>query len=483
MKDKRTSRRSFLRKAAGASAGMLLAACQPKTVIVEKEVEKVVTQVVKETVKETVVVEGTPKVVEKEVTKIVEKVVTKEVEKVVAATAEPVDVRVAMYQMGESWMENAEALMAVLSEEQPDVNVVWEWRPGSGFWDKLQTEFAAGVAPDVTVNQMNWVIPGAARGMFLSISPFIDRDGVDMDAYWYPHDLEWEWKDQLYGGLLYAGGEAHYINLDILEASGLDFPDDDWDWNDLLEYATAMTDPDKNQYGLNGANSNVPYWSTSFIHAAGGTVLNDAYDKCTLTSPEARGALQWLLDLTNKHEVMPPPGLFEGQDNPFLTGNIGIAYGGTWFESQVRDAGLNWDFVRQPVHPDTGKRSVQLGSNAWSILANTQHREGAWQVVKHLMGEVGQTYMMKYGLPGLKSVINSEAYLEAHRPQKVERLIADFECCPHDYYPTADTDEWWAALSNELSVVWSGEATVDEATARTCEAADEIFANRPPAYQ
>ncbi|RLC78388.1 MAG: hypothetical protein DRJ03_25340 [Chloroflexi bacterium] len=52
-------------------------------------IEKVVTQIVKETVKETVVVEGTPQVVEKEVTKIVEKKVTTVVEKVVTAVPEP----------------------------------------------------------------------------------------------------------------------------------------------------------------------------------------------------------------------------------------------------------------------------------------------------------------------------------------------------------------------------------------------------------
>ncbi len=47
-------------------------------------VEKIVTQVVKETVKETVIVEGTPQVVEKEITKVVE------VEKLVTPTPEPV---------------------------------------------------------------------------------------------------------------------------------------------------------------------------------------------------------------------------------------------------------------------------------------------------------------------------------------------------------------------------------------------------------
>ena len=69
---------------------VLLAACQPKTVIVEKEVEKVVTQVVKEIVKETVVVEGKEVEVTKEVTKIVEveKEVVVEVE--ITPTPEPI---------------------------------------------------------------------------------------------------------------------------------------------------------------------------------------------------------------------------------------------------------------------------------------------------------------------------------------------------------------------------------------------------------
>jgi peptide/nickel transport system substrate-binding protein len=63
--------------------GMFVSACGPTPTPEVVEVEKVVTQVVKETVKETVIVEGTPEVVEKEVTKVVE------VEQVVTATPEP----------------------------------------------------------------------------------------------------------------------------------------------------------------------------------------------------------------------------------------------------------------------------------------------------------------------------------------------------------------------------------------------------------
>lgn len=62
----------FVRVLVGlAMLGLVLVACSTPTPEVV-EVEKVVTQIVKETVKETVVVEGTPQVVEKEVTRIVE---------------------------------------------------------------------------------------------------------------------------------------------------------------------------------------------------------------------------------------------------------------------------------------------------------------------------------------------------------------------------------------------------------------------------
>jgi len=63
-----------------------LAGCATPT---PEVIEKIITQVVKETIKETVIVEGTPQVIEKEVTKIVEKEVTTIVEKVITATPLP----------------------------------------------------------------------------------------------------------------------------------------------------------------------------------------------------------------------------------------------------------------------------------------------------------------------------------------------------------------------------------------------------------
>jgi peptide/nickel transport system substrate-binding protein len=82
------SRREFLRLVSLAAGGVALAACQPQTVVVEKEVEKEVTTVV-EVEKEVTTVVEKEKIVEKEVEKEVTTVV--EVEKVVTATPEPTE--------------------------------------------------------------------------------------------------------------------------------------------------------------------------------------------------------------------------------------------------------------------------------------------------------------------------------------------------------------------------------------------------------
>lgn len=391
----------------------------------------------------------------------------------------PVEIRLASYGLGDAWNKSLEDTLKPFQEQNPNISVKIEFRPIDGFWDKLQTEYAAGQAPDITINQMNWVVPGAARGMFVDLKPFIDRDQVDMGAYFYPMEPEWGWQGGIYGGLLYAGGQALYINKDLLAAAGLDFPAEDWTWNDLLEYGKQLTKPEENQWGINLGIINPPYWGASFVHGTGGSVLNETNDKCALTDEKSQAGLQFIADLIYTHKIMPPPSALEGQENPFLTGKVAIYFGGTWEEGQIRQAGFDWDFAHMPANPDTGIRNVQMGSNAWSILSTSQHSEEAWQVVKFLMGEGGQRGMMKNGVPGLKAVVESAEYRELHQPQNIEVLWSDFANHGHDYYPTPDTDEWWSAVGQELSVIWSGEATVQEATERACAAVDEIFARRP----
>ncbi|MBN1315548.1 MAG: peptide ABC transporter substrate-binding protein [Anaerolineales bacterium] len=87
--------------------------------------EKVVTQIVKETIKETVVVEGTPQVVEKEVTRIVE------VEKVENETEEQSEasetgVKVARINLKREWMRSLDPQEGTQSASMGILNLIYE---------------------------------------------------------------------------------------------------------------------------------------------------------------------------------------------------------------------------------------------------------------------------------------------------------------------------------------------------------------------
>jgi len=391
---------------------------------------------------------------------------------------EKTDVRMATYTISEAWDATIQAQIDQFNASSTLANVKIEFRPGDQYWDKIQTEFAGGNAPDITLNQIDWLVPGASRGMFVDLKPFYDRDGVDLSDLWYDMEQEWGYEGGMYGALLYAGGQALYYNKTLLEAAGETAPSPDWTWDDLLESAKRLTDESTGQYGVSLSNPNPPYWGAAFIQEAGGSVLNEARDECLLNSDQCREALQWLVDLTHVHKVAPIMVMEEGAENPFIAGKLGYYFGGTWEEAAIRTAGFDWDFLHMPGHPTTGLHSVQMGSNAWSILSTTSNEDAAWEVVKFLGGPEGAAGVVSLGIPGYTSVVEGEEFRKMHEPQDITIPVDDFSNYGHDYYGTVDSGEWWNAVSQEFGPMWTGEDSVENSTQRATDAVNDIFSRR-----
>jgi ABC-type glycerol-3-phosphate transport system substrate-binding protein len=142
------SRRSLLLFGAGALGAAGLAACGATPT--PQVIKEVVTQVVEKEV--TKIVEGTPQVVKETV--VVENTVVVEKTVPVTLAPTPTEVRIACYTISDSWNKTVEGVYAAFMEKNPSIKVKNEWRPGQDYWTKIQTEFAAGTAPDVTVNQV-----------------------------------------------------------------------------------------------------------------------------------------------------------------------------------------------------------------------------------------------------------------------------------------------------------------------------------------
>ena len=108
-------------------------------------IEKVVTEIVKEVVKETVIVEGTPQVVEKEVTKVIEKEVTKIVEKVVTPTPAPEEEVTLVVAVSNQYSDNFDIFNTAYTMEphtmiyEPLVSVDYNYEFRGGLAERWET--------------------------------------------------------------------------------------------------------------------------------------------------------------------------------------------------------------------------------------------------------------------------------------------------------------------------------------------------------
>lgn len=396
----------------------------------------------------------------------------------VVRAADKVTINLNIYQINEGWHATLKKVLDGFNQANPNIEVKQNIQPSEGYYDKLQVQYAAGKAPDITINDMEQVVPLGSRGMLVDLKSYYDKDPALLKDLWYPMEQDWGYKGGIYGSLLYAGGQMLYVNKSLLKAAGLEMPAANWTWDDFHAMAVKLTDTSKKQYGVHFGLIDPPYWSCAFIHGAGGTVLNDTNDKCTLNTPEARAGLQFIVDLIHKDKVMPIPSTQTGQVNPFMAGKVGLYFGGSWDESAIRTSGFDWDWADMPVNAKTGIKKVQMGSNAWSMLSTTEHKDEAWEVLKYLGGPEGAKGMMTLGIPGFKSIIDSPEYKAIHAPQNIEVPLGDFQKNNHNYYSTEDAAKWWDACSQNLQPMWTGEDSVESSTQKAADAVNAIFAQR-----
>jgi multiple sugar transport system substrate-binding protein len=218
---------------------MLLAACQPQTVIVEREIEKVVTQIIQETIKETVVVEGTPKVVEREVTKVVE--VEKEVEVAVEVTPTPEPVEL------EFWHTKTGSEEELLNEIVNDFNTTNLYNitviPTSieGSYDAIFKETVAGLAvgevPDMVVAYPSMVAEYMEAGAPLDLKPYVfdkeygltEEEFNDIFPVYIEDNTYPAYGDAMLSFPFHKSMLVMFANVTLLEEAGVTEMPETWD--------------------------------------------------------------------------------------------------------------------------------------------------------------------------------------------------------------------------------------------------------------
>ena len=111
-----------------------------------------------------------------------------------------------------------------------------------------------------------------------------------------------------------------YWNKEMFKEAGLDPNRAPENWKEMLQYAQKLTKRDSagnvSQWGVQVPSSGFPYWLfQGFTTPNGAVLMNKAGSQTYYDSPAVIEALQFWVDLSRKHKVMPP-GIIEWGTTP-----------------------------------------------------------------------------------------------------------------------------------------------------------------------
>jgi ABC-type glycerol-3-phosphate transport system substrate-binding protein len=421
---KKLSRRQMLKLVGLGAAGAALAACQPQTVIVKEtvEVEKQVevTKVVKQVVKETVVVEGTPKVVEKEVTRVIEKV----------ATPVPEDITLEVWNIwGGSRVPLMDDMFARFTEVHPGLLVENVLVPGGERLQKIQTAIAGGTPPDVPMINQQEVPMFASLQALLPLDSWMALEGIEYDEY-YDYAIkasQWEGKTYTLPNVS-AAYSLYFYNVGHFEEVGLDPSAPPETWDELMEAGKKLTVIEGDQierlgyqfyHGLPGAND-----FKQALLSNGGKYLSDDARTVEFASPEGVQALQWLLDTMKEiyggvETYQSWTAVQGGEDitNPFIAETLSSKYGGVWevFYITQGNPDLNYLLGLLPYPEGGDSHSPAEGSWSYGVPREAEHPDASWELVEWLSHEPTAScwFMQQQGRPSpLKACNEDQVYYD-----------------------------------------------------------------------
>lgn len=314
------------------------------------------------------------------------------------------------------------------SQKNPNVKVSVEVVPGSETdVAKLMTAVRSGAGPDIAVIDRFTVAQRAATGLLVDLTPLIAKEGKDLSQEY----SEAPWQEVLYQKKVYAlptntDARVLFYNKQLLKEAGVDLSE--------FDPAKGSIDPQRfkeiafklNKTDSSGAYTRIGFvpwleqgWGYTWGYAFGGSFFDFANCKVTATDPGVVKGYQFVYDwakaldpqkartFVDTYWQWPSVGTLPDSQMPFFTGKVAFVISGNWVFSTMKDAAPNLDYGVTYIPAPSGQKTSWSGGWSLAILQGSKNIEAAYQLLRFVAGEEGQTLLAKEAssLPTMKSLL------------------------------------------------------------------------------
>ena len=317
------------------------------------------------------------------------------------------------------------------SRKNPKFKVNVEVVPGSETdVAKLMTAVRSGAGPDIAVVDRFTIAQRASSGLPVDLTPMIKKEGKDLSQEY----SEGPWKEVLYQNKVYAlptntDARVLFYNKQLLKEAGIDPSEFDpakgpMDPKHFQEIAFKL-----NQTDSSGAYTRIGFvpwleqgWGYTWGYAFGGSFFDFATCKVTATDPGVVKGYQFLYDwakaldpkkartFVDTYWQWPSVGTLPDAQMPFFTGRVAFVISGNWIFATMKDVAPNLDYGVTYIPAPNGVKSTWSGGWSVAILQGSKNVEAAYQLLRLVAGEVGQTFLVKdaASLPTMKALLENK---------------------------------------------------------------------------
>lgn len=266
--------------------------------------------------------------------------------------------------------------------ENPDVRVRIETIGYEDYFTQLQTRIAGGQAPDAFELNFENFAAYANRGLLRDLSGELNASGVNLDDL-NPQALEaFSLGGTQYGLPASFSTVMLFYNRDLFDAAGVDYPTDDWTWEQAHEAAAAIRALDDDTFGLFQPIQFHEFFKV--VQQYGGGLISDDGSRFTVDRPENIEALEVMVSRIQDSNIMPSDRQLSGMGDwdLFVSGRLGMLVTGIWgFPHFTENADFDWDVV---VEPAARERATHFFANGLSVHADSRVSEAAVRWIAYL---------------------------------------------------------------------------------------------------
>ena len=310
--------------------------------------------------------------------------------------------------------DSLNALLDTWNSQNPDIRIEPLFVNNDKALQKLTVALQGGEPPDITYQYGSSLPQLAAAPGLVELTDWVQGPEVNWEDFVAGARDAATFEDKVLGVPALIDNLAVVYNKGLFDQAGLEYPNDQWTWDDFRAAAKALTDPAQKVFGFSypmDASEDSVWHYDPLLWQNGGSILTEDNTQAAFNSPEGVEALQVLTGM-----AVEDRSVFLDQQNSvytglFNSGKIGMLVTGPWDLASFPDV----DYGVETLPGFDGNHQTIAGPDMWTVFDNGGGRtQAALDFVAWLTAaEQMKTDALATGhLPFRLSVIEDTAFVD-----------------------------------------------------------------------